>query len=76
MMKLHAVVLKGKDRTRRGRGFSRAELKEAGIAPKQALKSGVPIDLRRNTKHNENVKILKQYLRSSRSEKTARPHVR
>jgi len=75
-MKLHAVVVKGKGRTRRGRGFSRDELKEAGIDPKQALRSGVPIDLRRNTKHKENVKILKQYLRSSRSERTSKPHAK
>jgi large subunit ribosomal protein L13e len=76
MMKLHVVVLKGKGRTRRGRGFSRDELKEAGIDPKQALKLGVPIDPRRNTKHKENVKILKQYLRSSRSESAAKPRAK
>lgn len=71
-MKLHPVVIKRNGRTRRGKGFSRDELKEAGTNPTQALKSGIPIDLRRKTKHKDNVKILKQYLRSSSSKKTSK----
>lgn len=74
-MELHSVVTKRNGRTRRGKGFSRDELKEAGTNPTQALKSGIPIDLRRKTKHKENVKILKQYLRSSRSKKASKSRV-
>lgn len=62
-MKIQSVVRKGKGRTRKGKGFSRGELKEAKIDFRQALKLAIPIDLRRKTKHQENVKIIKEYLR-------------
>lgn len=62
-MQLQPTVQR-KDKTRRGRGFSRAELREAGADFRQALKSGVPVDPRRKTKYESNVKILEQYLQS------------
>ncbi|MCK4933151.1 ribosomal protein L13e [Candidatus Bathyarchaeota archaeon] len=57
------VVLKKKMRSRRGRGFSRKELKKVGISQKQALQLRLPIDLRRRSVHEENVKLLKQQLK-------------
>jgi large subunit ribosomal protein L13e len=63
-MKVQSVVRKKGNRTKEGRGFSRGELKEAGIDVKRALRLDIPVDLRRKTKHEENVKRLKQYLRS------------
>ena len=68
-MKLRPIVLKKRGETRKGKGFSRGELREAGLDSKQALKLGIPIDLRRKTKRKENVKILKQHLRSLSSKK-------
>jgi len=62
-MKVQSAVQK-KGGTKEGRGFSRGELREVGVDLKQALKLGMPIDLRRKTKHEENVKALKQHLRS------------
>ncbi len=50
-----------KNRTRKAKGFSRAELKEANIDAKSAIKLGLPVDPRRRSKHEENVKVLKQY---------------
>lgn len=50
-----------KNRTRKAKGFSRAELKEADIDAKSAIKLGLPVDPRRRSKHEENVKVLKQY---------------
>jgi large subunit ribosomal protein L13e len=44
---------------RTGRGYSFEELKEAGIDPRVARKSGVPVDVWRHTKHPENVEQLK-----------------
>ena len=61
-MKIQSVVQKGKNRTRKGKGFSRGELREARIDFKQALKLAIPIDLRRKTKRPENVKIIKEHL--------------
>jgi ribosomal protein L13E len=64
-MKIQSIVQKKDNRTKGGRGFSRDELKEAGIDVKRALKLSIPVDSRRKTKHKENVKRLKKYLRSS-----------
>jgi len=63
-MRIQSAVRKKDGRTKEGRGFSRGELKEAGVNLKHALKLEIPIDLRRKTKHEENVKMLKQHLRS------------
>ena len=71
-MQLQPTVQK-KGKTRRGRGFSRAELREAGVDFKQALKSGIPVDPRRKTKYESNIKILEQHLRSLGSKKKKKP---
>jgi len=63
-MKLQPTVIRKKGEARKGKGFSRSELGEAGLDSRQALELGTSIDLRRKTKHEENVKILKQHLRS------------
>lgn len=62
-MKIQSMVQKRKDRTRKGKGFSRGELKDARIDFQQALKLAIPIDLRRKTKHPDNVKIIKERMR-------------
>ena len=72
-MKVQSAVRKKGGRTRRGKGFSRGELREVGVDLKQALKLGIPIDPRRKTKHEENVKMLKQHLRSLAKKRKRRP---
>lgn len=66
-MSVHAVaeatVPKKSGKRRRGRGFSRTELAEVGLDFSQALKLRLRVDQRRKTKHAENVKALKQFLR-------------
>lgn len=64
-MKVESVAQKKGSHTRKGRGFSRGELMEAGVDSRRALRLGIPIDPRRKTKHQENVKRLKQHLQSS-----------
>ena len=58
-----AKVLKKSGRTRSGKGFSREELKEVGLSFRQALDLNLLVDLRRKTKHDENVKTLKHLVR-------------
>jgi large subunit ribosomal protein L13e len=58
------VVGKRSYERRGGRGFSRGELKEAGTTIKQALQSGIAVDRRRRSVHNENVELLKTQLQS------------
>jgi hypothetical protein len=60
-MEVYAVVHRQR-KSRKGKGFSRGELKEVGLSLKQALRLGLQIDPRRSTRHGENVKTLKTYL--------------
>jgi large subunit ribosomal protein L13e len=71
-LNIHPEVVRKDGKARLGRGFSRGELKEAEVDFKQALRLAVPVDLRRKTKHEENVHILKQYL-SLRMPKISKP---
>jgi ribosomal protein L13E len=68
-MKIRPIVQKKKGRTREGKGFSRDELKEVKIDSKQALRLKIPIDLKRRTKHEDNVKTLRHYLKGLKSSK-------
>lgn len=45
-----------------GKGFSKSELKEAGVDFKQALRLTIPVDLRRKTRHEENINALREQL--------------
>ncbi len=49
-----------------GRGFSKAELAEVGLTPNEAMKLGIPVDLRRRSKHEWNIRILQEYLNKVR----------
>jgi len=65
----------GNFKTRQGRGFSEAELKEAGISTTEARKLSIRVDSRRRTKLDENVRTLKMWLESRskhRSDRKAR----
>lgn len=61
--KAEAIAVKKSGKTRRGRGFSREELREVELSFSQALKLRLPVDTRRKTKSEQNVKTLKQLLR-------------
>jgi ribosomal protein L13E len=63
------VVFKKNKKQRYGKGFSRNELKEAGLTFKKALKIKIPIDLRRSTAHKENIHAIKQILKTSFAKK-------
>jgi ribosomal protein L13E len=64
-MSVKAIVKKKTGKTRNGKGFSRDELREAGIDFQKALRLHLQIDQRRKTKHTENVKALKRLLKQS-----------
>ncbi len=48
---------------RRGRGFTKGELADAGLTIKEARDMGLIVDLRRKTMHPQNVEILKNYVK-------------
>jgi len=68
-MTIQPTVQKKNGRLREGKGFSKGELRKVGIDFKQAVRLAIPIDLRRKTKHEENIKTLKQYLKSLKPSK-------
>jgi ribosomal protein L13E len=57
-----AKVSKTGRKQRRGKGFSREELGKAGSNPKEALRRGIPLDFKRKTCHEENIRTLKEFL--------------
>jgi large subunit ribosomal protein L13e len=56
------AIVERKQKTRKGKGFSQKELKEAGLSLKQSQNLGIPIDTRRRSRHEENVKALMEFL--------------
>jgi len=60
-------VFKQTGKQRYGRGFSRSELKEAGFNVKDALRFGVPVDTRRKTAHEENIKTVQAFLQEKKA---------
>lgn len=57
----------------KARGFSKHELKEAEMAPYEARKHGIRVDIWRRTKHNENVVALKEWLKNRTGTERKRP---
>lgn len=64
MTTAESKVFKGEGKQRTGRGFSREELKKAGIDHEKALRLKIPIDMRRKTTHEENVETIKTFLQT------------
>jgi ribosomal protein L13E len=54
-------VLRPDGKQRVGRGFSREELTKAGVNLQEARRIQLPIDFRRHTAHDMNVKAVKTY---------------
>ncbi|MEM2557615.1 MAG: ribosomal protein L13e [Candidatus Bathyarchaeia archaeon] len=60
-MSIKAVVYRGR-RKRFGKGFSVGELKAAGLSVREALALKIPVDVRRRTSHEENIRVLREYI--------------
>ena len=54
-------IIKPNGKQRKGRGFSREELKKTGLNLQEARRIELPIDFRRQTAHDENVEAVKAY---------------
>lgn len=59
-------VIKKGGKQRFGKGFSCGELEKAEITLNEVRKSGIPIDFRRRTVHEENVEALKTFLKNKK----------
>lgn len=67
LTKAEPKVFKQKGKQRHGKGFSRGELRKAGLSLKDALRLGFPVDPRRRTAHEENVEAIKTLLESKKA---------
>jgi ribosomal protein L13E len=67
MTAIKPVVFKKGGRQRYGKGFSREELKKAGLSLKEASKLGIPADSRRTTVHEENINVIKGFLEGKKA---------
>ena len=54
-------IIRANGKQRMGRGFSREELEKAGINLQEARAIELPIDMRRRTSHDGNVKAIKTF---------------
>jgi ribosomal protein L13E len=72
MCNIKPEVLKP-DGKRNGRGFSREELKKAGLNKAESKKLKIPFDLQRKTAHDQNVKALKAYAEKKKAEAKPKP---
>lgn len=52
---------------RKGRGFSRLELKEAGSTVLEARRFSIPIDTKRKSMHDFNISVLKELIEEERA---------
>lgn len=73
MRRIKPKILKPNGKQRSGRGFSREELKKAGLNPTEAARLGIPADLRRKTAHDENVEAVKAYVEKKKAEAKSEP---
>lgn len=62
--KVSSLVRRGR-KTRAGRGFSLDELTEVGLSVGEARHISVPVDLKRSTSYNENVEILRRWMKEA-----------
>jgi ribosomal protein L13E len=66
MVSIKPIVFKKGGKQRHGKGFSREELKKAGLSLKEASKLGIPADSRRATVHEGNINVIKGFLENKR----------
>ncbi|MCJ7771402.1 ribosomal protein L13e, partial [Candidatus Bathyarchaeota archaeon] len=60
-------VAKRNMKTRKAKGFSKKELKEAEISLDEALRHGIPVDTRRSSKYEDNVQTLRTFMEETKS---------
>jgi len=66
-------ILKPDGKQRSGRGFSREELKKAGLTEAEAKKLEIPVDKRRQTAHDQNVEAIKAYAEKKKAKTKPKP---
>ena len=73
MHHVKAQILKPDGKQRSGKGFSKSEVKKAGLDAVCARKMGLPVDPRRRTVHDENVEAVKAYAEKEKAKPKPKP---
>jgi len=68
MHHIKAIITKRNGKKSESRGFSLTELKNAGLTKQDAMKIGIPLDVKRKSMHNENVETLKMHAEKAKAE--------
>jgi ribosomal protein L13E len=68
MHHVKAIITAQIGKVRPGKGFSPDELSEAGIAVVDARKMKIPVDWKRRSSHEENIKSLKSHAEKAKAE--------
>jgi len=63
-----ATITKRNGKKASSRGFSLSELKKACLTKQDAMKIGIPLDLKRKSAHDENVDTLKMHAEKAKAE--------
>ena len=58
---------------RQGKGFSPEELKKAGLNKAEAKRLKIPVDNRRKTTHEQNIKTIKTYAEKEKAKIKPKP---
>lgn len=66
-------ILNQKGKQRSGRGFSLEELKKAGLNTAEAKKLEIPVDKRRKTAYDQNIKTLKAFAEKAKAVTVPKP---
>jgi ribosomal protein L13E len=61
MHHIKAIITKHDGKTKLSKGFSPSELKEAGLTMQDAKQIGIPMDIKRKSRHDVNVETLKAH---------------
>lgn len=61
MHHIKPTITKQNGKQKLGKGFSPDEIKQAGISRQKAKQMGLPVDKKRKSIHDDNVKSLKEH---------------
>ncbi len=68
MHHIKAIITNRNGQKVESRGFSLSELKKACLTKQDAMKIGIPLDLKRKSTHDENVETLKKHAEKAKTE--------
>ena len=66
MVRYISPIVESSGRVREGKGFSLVELKAVELNFGKAKNMGIPVDTKRKSSHEENIRMLKEFLKEAK----------